>query len=205
LGSWTDDLSAAFKPTDAALLGDRDRAAYFELASDPVVMQYLTPHDTREASDAWIDRHRAQLAAQGFAYWAVELRETGAFVGAVGLSKVTYEAHFTPAIGVGWRLARQHWGKGYATEAAEAALRYGFEERGLDEIVAITIPVNVRSQQVMRRLGMTYSPADDFDHPRWREGHPLRRCVMSRMSREEWFARHPIANQPRLAGEEPSG
>jgi ribosomal-protein-alanine N-acetyltransferase len=168
---------------------DEDRAPYFELASDPMVMQYLTPLATREASDAWIDRHRVQLAAHGFAYWAVELRETGHLVGAVGLSRVTYEAHFTPAIGVGWRLAQQYWGKGYASEAAETALRYGFEELGLEEIVAVTLPANMRSQQVMRRLGMTYSPADDFDHPRWPEGHPLRQCIMCRMSRENWYAR----------------
>jgi ribosomal-protein-alanine N-acetyltransferase len=173
---------------------DEDRAPYFELASDPVVMQYLTPLITREASDAWIDRHHAQLAEHGFAYWAVELGETGQLVGAVGLSRVTYEAHFTPAIGVGWRLAREHWGKGYASEAAETALRYGFEELRLEEIVAVTLPANIRSQQVMRRLGMTYSPADDFDHPRWPEGHPLRRCVMCRMSREVWCERQRDRN-----------
>ena len=168
---------------------DRDRAPYFELASDPVVMQHLTLLATREASDAWIDRHRGQLAEHGFAYWAVELRATSRLVGAVGLSRVNYDAHFTPAIGVGWRLAQPYWGHGYASEAAHTALEHGFEELGLEEIVAVTIPANIRSQQVMRRLGMTYSPADDFDHPRLPEGHPRRRCMLCRMTRRDWLAR----------------
>jgi ribosomal-protein-alanine N-acetyltransferase len=149
-------------------------------------MQYLTPLGVQETSDAWIDRQNARFAAQDFGYWAVELRETRQFVGAVGLSRVRYEAHFTPAVGVGWRLALPYWGNGYASEAALAALRFGFEEEGLKEIFAVTIPANIRSQQVMRRLGMTYSSADDFDHPRLPEGHPMRRCVLYRISRSDW-------------------
>jgi RimJ/RimL family protein N-acetyltransferase len=168
---------------------DGDRAAFFEMSSDPAVMQYLTPLTTREASDAWIDRHRAHFAAHGLGYWAVELQETRQLAGAVGLSRVTYQAHFTPAIGVGWRLARHCWGHGYASEAAAVALRFGFEELRPEEIVAVTVPANIRSQQVMRRLGMTYSPADDFDHPRYPEGHPWRRCVLFRLSRLDWSNR----------------
>jgi RimJ/RimL family protein N-acetyltransferase len=166
---------------------DEDREPYAEVASDSVVMQYLTPLGTREASDAWIDRQIAQFAEQGFGYWAVELRETRQFIGAVGLSRVRYETHFTPAVGVGWRLALPYCGCGYASEAALAALRFGFEEQVLKEIVAITVPVNIRSQQVMRRLGMMYSSADDFDHPRLPEGHPMRRCVLYRLSRSDWL------------------
>jgi ribosomal-protein-alanine N-acetyltransferase len=98
-------------------------------------------------------------------------------------------------MGVGWRLARQHWQRGYASEAAQAALQYGFEEMRLDEIVAITVPANTRSQQVMRRLSMTYSPADDFDHPRLPEGDPLRRHVLFRMSRQDWLARQPMVTR----------
>ena len=111
------------------------------------------PLATRETSDAWIDRQCARFAEHGVGYWAVELRETGQLVGAVGLSRVTYEAHFTPAVGAGWRLARRYWGYGYASEAAEAAMTFGFEDLRLDEIVAVTVPANIRSQQVMRRFG----------------------------------------------------
>jgi RimJ/RimL family protein N-acetyltransferase len=165
---------------------DTDRETYAELASDAVVMQYLEPLGRQETSDAWIDRQNARFAAQNFGYWAVELQETGQLVGAVGLSRVRYEAHFTPAVGVGWRLARPYWGHGYASEAAVAALKFGFEEQRLKEIVAITIPANIKSQQVMRRLGMTYASSDDFDHPRLPEGHPMRRCVLYRLSRSDW-------------------
>jgi RimJ/RimL family protein N-acetyltransferase len=168
---------------------DEDRQPYSELAADAVVMQYLMPLATRETSDAWIDRQCARFAEHGFGYWAVELRETGQLVGAVGLSRVTFEAHFTPAVGVGWRLARRYWGYGYASEAAAAAMTFGFEDLRLDEIVAVTVPANTRSQQVMRRLGMTYSSADDFDHPRLPHGDPLRRHVLFRMTRSAWQQR----------------
>ncbi len=134
---------------------DRDRAPYAALMADPAVMEYLG--SARETPDEWIDRQSARLTEHGLGYWAVELRATGQLVGAVGLSWVRFEAHFTPAVGAGWRLARPHWGRGYASEAAEAVLQFGFEELRLEEIVAITVPTNVRSQQVMRRLSMTYS------------------------------------------------
>ena len=168
---------------------DRDRAPYAELATDPVVMEFLSSSARPETPDQWIDRQRARFANDGFAYWAVEARDTGQFVGAVGLSRPNYDAHFTPAVGVGWRLRRQYWGLGYASEAAAAALRYGFEELRLEEIVAVTVPANIRSQQVMRRLGMTYSAADDFDHPRLPKGDPLRRHVLFRLPRHDWLRR----------------
>jgi RimJ/RimL family protein N-acetyltransferase len=123
--------------------------------------------------------------SHGFGYWAVELHAARQLVSAVGLHRRGSQAHFTLAVGVGWQLARPFWGRGYASEAAEAALRFGFEDLGLDEIVAITIPANLRSQQVMRRLGMTYSSADDFDHPRLPEGDPRRRCLLFRLSHRD--------------------
>jgi ribosomal-protein-alanine N-acetyltransferase len=156
------------------------------MATDPIVMRHLGSVGAGETPDAWIDRQRASLAEHGLGYLAVEVRETGQFVGAVGLARVRYEAHFTPAIHIGWRLARQHWGHGYASEAARALLHHGFEQLGCEEIVAVTVPANVRSQAVMRRLGMTYSSADDFDHPRLPEGHALRRHVLYRMKRSVW-------------------
>ena len=94
--------------------------------------------------------------------------------------EIPYEAHFTPAIEIAWRLARAYWGRGYATEAARAALDYGFGKLGLEQIVAVTVPANLRSLRVMERLDMTRSPADDFDHPNLPEG-PLRRHVLYRI------------------------
>jgi RimJ/RimL family protein N-acetyltransferase len=170
---------------------DRDRRPFAELSADAEVMRHLTPLPTRDAADAWVDRQRAQFTQYGFGYWAVELHDTRQLIRAVGLSRPSFEAHFTPAVGVGWSFAQLYWESGYASEAAAAALRFGVEELGLEETAAVSIPANIRSQQVMKRLGMTYSPADDFDHPRLPEGDPRRRCVLFRLSRQLWSRSRP--------------
>jgi ribosomal-protein-alanine N-acetyltransferase len=106
------------------------------------------------------------------------------FIGFVGLNEIHFQAHFTPAVEVGWRLAREHWGRGYATEAARAAVEFGFNELELPEIVAMTALKNAPSRRVMERLGMTTDPADDFDHPRVPPG-PLRRHALYRLARAQ--------------------
>ncbi len=117
-----------------------------------------------------------------FGQWVVEIPGEASFIGAVGLTRIAYQAHFTPAVEIAWRLARAYWDKGYASEAARAALEYGFGELALAEIVAVTTPANLRSRRVMERLGMTRSPQDDFDHPNVPEG-PLKRHVLYRLRR----------------------
>jgi RimJ/RimL family protein N-acetyltransferase len=153
---------------------DQDDAAFAELAANPAVMEYLL------LLPGWPARKRAHWEKHGFGQWVVEIPGETGFIGVVGLETVSYEAHFTPAVEVAWRLARAYWGKGYATEAARAALDYGFEKLGLEEIVALTVPANWRSRRVMERLGMNRDPAEDFDHPRVPEG-PLKRCVLYRL------------------------
>lgn len=153
---------------------DEDVAAFAELSADPAVMEYLLP------LPGWAARKRAHWAEHGFGQWVVEIPGEASFVGAVGLETVSYEAHFTPAVEVAWRLAQKYWGKGYATEAARAALSYGFQQLRLEEIVAITVPANWRSRRVVERLGMTRAFEDDFDHPRLPEG-PLKRHVLYRL------------------------
>jgi RimJ/RimL family protein N-acetyltransferase len=165
---------------------ESDRAPFAELSADPVAMEYLLPIATREASDAWIDRQRNHLAEHGFCFWAVALKESGEFVGAIGLHRISYPAHFTPAVEVGWRIARKFWGCGYAPEAAASSVHFGFEQLHLDEIVANAASCNLNSQRVMIKLGMTHDPADDFDHPNIPEGHPLRRQVLYRLKRKNW-------------------
>ena len=120
---------------------------------------------TRAESDAMVERIEAHFERYGFGLWAVEVRERGSFIGFVGLAVPSFEAHFTPCVEVGWRLAQQCWGLGYATEAARAAVTFGFGQLSLEEIVSFTVPANERSRCVMNRLGMTHDPADDFDHP----------------------------------------
>ena len=160
---------------------DEDIADFAEMSADPVVMEYLLPLSERGLSaDTWVARKRAHWEEHGFGQWVVELPGEASFIGVVGLETVSYDAHFTPAVEVAWRLVRAYWGRGYATEAAKAALDYGFGEVGLGEIVALTVPANQRSRRVMERLGMTRSPQDDFDHPRLPEG-PLRRHVLYRL------------------------
>jgi ribosomal-protein-alanine N-acetyltransferase len=167
---------------------DADFAAFADLNADPAVMEHFPRTLDRAASDAQAVRARDHIAAYGWGSWAVEMPGVAPFIGYVGLQPVDFEAAFTPAVEIGWRLARAHWGAGYATEAAVAALGDGFARVGLAEIVAFTIPANRRSQAVMRRLGMTRDPADDFDHPRIAEGHPLRRHILYRLAAASWNA-----------------
>lgn len=159
----------------------RDRAPFAALNADPRVMEFFPRTLTRKESDGLIVRIEEHVRERGFGLWAVEVRGGPAFIGFVGLWTPSFEAHFTPCVEIGWRLAFDAWGKGYATEAARAALDFGFEELGLDEIVAFTVTGNLRSRRVMEKLGMRHDPRDDFDHPRIDEGHPLRRHVLYRL------------------------
>lgn len=163
---------------------DSDREPFATMSSDPQVMAHLLPLASTEAIEGWIDRQQAHLGTHGFCLWALESKASGEFIGAAGLLRVGYDAHFTPAVEVGWRLARKAWGQGYASEAAARAIRFGFEQFGLPEIVANTVAANGNSRRVMDRLGMTHDAADDFDHPLVPVGHPLRRQVLYRLPRE---------------------
>ena len=159
-----------------------DRAPFAALNADPVVMEHFPSTLTRVESDRMADRIEETFAASGLRLWAVEVSGWLPFIGFVGLSAPGFQAPFTPCVEVGWRLAAGAWGRGYATEAAQAAVADGFERLGLAEIVSFTSTTNERSQRVMQRLGMTHDPADDFDHPRLPEGHRLRRHVLYRLA-----------------------
>jgi len=158
---------------------DADAEPFAAMNADPEVMRHFPSIQTREQSDASLGRVRKHFTDRGYGLWATEVRETGEFIGFVGLQVPRFEAHFTPCVEVGWRLFPKFWGKGYATEAARASLDFGFSQLGLAEIVAMTVPANLPSIAVMKRLGMTYDPADDFDNPLV-EG-PLKRHVLYRL------------------------
>jgi RimJ/RimL family protein N-acetyltransferase len=162
---------------------DDDYAPFAAMCGDPQIMRYYyRSFPDRAASDGWIDRMRRHNAEHGFAYWAVELPREASLIGAIGLTRVLSPGfRFAPAVEIGWRLARSHWGRGYATEAARAVLDDGFGRLGLSEIVSFTVPANSRSWRVMQRLGMTRDPMDDFDHPSIPEGHALRRHMLYRL------------------------
>ena len=168
---------------------EEDLAPFAALNADPQVMEFFPKTLTRAESDAVAGRIRDHFARHGFGFWAVEAPGIADFMGFVGLAVPSFEAHFTPCVEIGWRLAREHWGHGYATEAATAALAFGFGDRALEEIVAFTAPANIPSRRVMGRLGMRRSPADDFEHPAIAEGHPLRSLVLYRLRRADWKPR----------------
>jgi RimJ/RimL family protein N-acetyltransferase len=174
-----------------------DREPFAALNADPEVMHHFPAPLDRASSDALADRAQTAIAERGWGLWAVEVLEdpgergvrdglaapavgSAGFAGFIGLGSPTFEAHFTPAVEVGWRLARPYWGRGYATEGARAALDFAWGELALAEVVSFTTLGNTRSRQVMERLGMTHDPADDFDHPRL-SGSPLERHVLYRL------------------------
>lgn len=160
---------------------DADREPYYRLNADPRVREFFPACLTRAESDAQVDEFEGHLKRYGFGLYAVELKETAEFLGFVGLAWVPFELHFTPCVEIGWRLDTAFWNRGLATEGARECLRYAFEELALDEVVAMTVPANVRSRRVMEKLGMTRDAGGDFDHPRIAEGHPLRRHVLYRI------------------------
>ena len=165
---------------------DSDRLAFAQMNADPRVMEFFPGLLSRQDSDFMVDRIEAHFDAHGFGLCAAELRRDGSFAGFVGLNIPTFAARFTPCVEIGWRLAAEYWGQGLATEASLAVLRHCFASQGMAEIVAFTVPANVRSRRVMEKLGMTHDPADDFDHPRLPAAHPLRRHVLYRLRRSDW-------------------
>lgn len=168
-----------------------DLQPFARMNADPEVMMHFPSTLTRVQSDALVERIERHFEEIGYGLWAVEVPQVARFIGFVGLQRVPFDAAFTPAVEIGWRLDARHWGHGYATEAAHACLDVAFGEAGLPEVVSMTTPGNLRSRRVMQRLGMRRDPAGDFDHPRVPEGHRLRRHILYRLSRDATRPRCP--------------
>lgn len=163
---------------------EEDLAPVAALNADPEVREYFPGLMSQEESDAQVAKFIELINENGWGFWAAERMEDGQCIGFIGLNRVSFDAPFTPAVEIGWRLARPFWGKGYATEGARAALDFAFNELDLGEVVAFTVVSNQRSRAVMERLGMRHDPGDDFDHPSLEPGHPLRRHVLYRKQRD---------------------
>jgi RimJ/RimL family protein N-acetyltransferase len=163
-----------------------DLAPLAALNADPRVMAHLRGPMGLQDSAAQLARFRQHWDEHGFGWWAVELPGLAPFIGWVGLARPRFEAHFTPCVEIGWRLAAAFWNQGYATEGAREALRFGWELASprLEEIVSFTVPGNGRSRRVMEKLGMRHDPRDDFEHPNLLPGDPLRPHVLYRIGRE---------------------
>ena len=166
---------------------DGDRDTFAAMNGDPRVSEFLVGPVTPADSDDMVDRIERCWRERGYGLWAAERRDSGAFIGYVGLWPATFDAPFTPAVEVGWRLAYTHWGNGFATEGATEALRLGFEVMGMPEIVSFTAHQNIRSIRVMERLGMRRDPYCDFDHPAFEPDDPSRQHVLYRLSRADWL------------------
>ena len=164
---------------------DSDREPFAAMNSDPAVMEFFPALQGRAGSDASIDSWQSQFAAQGWSNWAAELKETGEFIGFVGLSVPRRQFPFSPCVEVGWRLARKFWGRGLASEAAAASLRVGFERIGLEEIVSMTALGNLRSRAVMERIGL-HNSNQDFEHEGVPIGNPHRMHCLYRIDRGSW-------------------
>jgi RimJ/RimL family protein N-acetyltransferase len=157
---------------------DSDRAPFAALNADPESMRYFPSTLTRAESDAFVDSLIARAEARGWSQFALERKSDGAFIGLTGPNIPLWESSFTPCVELGWRILREHEGRGYVTEAARASLAFAFDTLGERRVYAFTVPANTKSRAVMERIGMTRIEGGDFDHPKVPEGHPLRRHVL---------------------------
>ena len=163
---------------------DEDLVPLFGINGDPESMRYFAAIMNRAESDAWAERLRAHFAEHGWGFWVVAEAATGDFVGVVGLMTIPWQADFTPAVEIGWRIGARFRRQGYAGEAARAALEFGFGMLGLESIVAFTVPGNAASWKLMEKLGMRHE--GEFEHPRLPEGHHYRRHLLYRLTQAGW-------------------
>jgi len=158
----------------------RDAEPFAALNADPRVMEFLPSVLSGKESNAMIEAIERRIDEQGFGLWAAELKSSKSFIGFIGLNVPEYRLPFSPCVEICWRLAHDHWGKGYASEGALAALTFGFQQIRLPEIVSFTTEKNIRSRGVMEKIGMIRDLAGDFVHPNLPGGHPLSKHVLYR-------------------------
>jgi RimJ/RimL family protein N-acetyltransferase len=160
---------------------------FARMNADPAVMEFFPACLTRDESDKGIEWLKAHFGTHGYSMLAAELLEGARFIGFIGIQNVPFEAPFTPAIEIGWRIARPFWNRGLATEGATAIVSHGFRQLALTELVAFTVPANMRSRRVMEKIGMKQDRSGDFDHPKLPREHPLSRHVLYRLRKEDWL------------------
>jgi RimJ/RimL family protein N-acetyltransferase len=160
---------------------DSDREPFAAMNADPRVMEFFSDTLTREESDQLIENIESHFDNRGFGLFATELKSESKLIGFIGLHVASFQAHFTPCVEIGWRIAVPYWGKGLATEGSREVIRFAFDRLKLESLVSFTVSENVASRRLMEKLGMTHDPADDFDHPKLPPGHRLRRHVLYRL------------------------
>lgn len=159
---------------------ENDFVSMYEMGQDPRVMEFLGPLQTKEEVQSFIKKIQEHQKTHGFSYMAIEHKSTKHFFGLIGLLVPSYPLPFSPCVEIGWRLRYEAWGQGYALESAQELMRWGFEEKKLAEIVSFTAIINKRSEELMKRLGMTSDPKENFQHPKVSQGDPLKEHVLYR-------------------------
>jgi RimJ/RimL family protein N-acetyltransferase len=172
---------------------EEDKPALAAINADPEVMRFFPATLSRAESDALVDRLKVAEGEFGMTFFAAEEQASGRLIGFIGMMPTPDFLRMTPDVEIGWRLARDMWGRGLATEGARALLRAGFEDLGLARIVAFTVPANTASRRVMEKIGLVRDAKGDFDHPKIPEGDPLRRQVLYAIDRDAWLASVPGA------------
>ncbi len=172
----------------------RDLNALSAINQDPDVMKYFPGLESLQQTHDAIFRIIEHHKSFGYSFYAVELRSTHEMIGFVGLKYTNFEAHFTPAVEIGWRISSAHWNKGYATEAAKAVIHYAFTILNMSEIVSFTVESNLASRRIMEKIGMNYNASDDFDHPKLTDDSPLKRHVLYRITKSDYLKNSNIGN-----------
>lgn len=157
-----------------------------EINQDPTAMEFFPSTQDRKQTSQLIEKIEQHYQQYGYTLYAVELKDSGGFIGFVGLLTPQFEAHFTPNTEIGWRLSAKHWGKGYAPEAAKAVLDFAFNQLNLPEVVSFTSKLNLRSIRVMEKIGLHHDANDDFDHPNLDANDPLAHHVLYRLKYSEY-------------------
>ncbi|MEM1283462.1 MAG: GNAT family N-acetyltransferase [Chlamydiota bacterium] len=160
---------------------DDDLMQFAVMNADPEVMEYFPALLSTEESNKLAERIRTELQEKEYGFWAVEIQEGASFIGFIGLHRANFDAPFCPCVEIGWRLTKEQWGKGYATEGAKAALDYAFSNLQLPEVLSFTAEVNKRSQKVMKKIGMKHDPSGNFDHPMVPDALPIKPHVLYRL------------------------
>jgi RimJ/RimL family protein N-acetyltransferase len=169
---------------------NEDTEAYYAINQDPKVIELLLGPLTRNKVTDFILAANKHQEKHGYTLWAIELKKTGELLGFTGLNYTDWQAHFTPAVEIGWRLGSQHWGNGYATEAAKASLEYGFKKCELKEIVSFTVPANIRSINVMKKIGLIHDTNGHFAHPKLPVDHRLSKHILYRLTADQYLQIH---------------
>lgn len=169
-----------------------DYSAFSVMCADPAVMRFYPAVLSKQESEKLVWALTATIDEQGWGFWAVELKATAEFIGFVGLRHQELALPDAPFVEIAWRVASTHWGKGYATEAANAALAFAFNELEAEAVYAFTALINQPSRKVMSRVGMT-DTQQDFDHPALAKDHPLARHCLYKITEVAWRQRYQSA------------